>query len=80
MHEFSLIASILSIIDDQVREHQLKQVDKVKLIIGSHRMVHFETLTFAFDQLRREPLSREAVLEMEEREGFDFYIEYIEGE
>lgn len=80
MHEFSLIASLLSIIDEQAQAHQIKRVEKVKLIIGSQRMVHFETLKFAFEHLRREPLSKEAVLDVEEREGYDFYIEYFEGE
>lgn len=80
MHVVSLMYSILSAIEESAKEHRVTKISKIKLIVGTERMVLPDALLFAFHLLKKEPLTNDAVLEMEERKGRDFYIEYFEGE
>ena len=80
MHEISIMYSILTMIEESAKENGIKKVSKIKLVIGTQRLVMPEALYFAFEQLKREPIEQDAVLEMEERIGRDLYIDYFEGE
>ncbi|MBP1931108.1 hydrogenase maturation nickel metallochaperone HypA [Ammoniphilus resinae] len=80
MHEISLMHSILSIIEKSARENRMETVSKIKLVLGTESLVMAGALHFAFEQLKQKTLAQEAVLETEEREGRDFFIDYFEGE
>ncbi|MFT9846744.1 hydrogenase/urease maturation nickel metallochaperone HypA [Aneurinibacillus sp. REN35] len=81
MHEFSVAADLISLLTEVVQEHELRKVTKVKLVIGTQRMIHAASFQFAFDFIKKESaFLDEAILDMEKRGGDDFYIEYIEGE
>ena len=80
MHEVGIMYSILSLIENSAKENGVIKVSKIKLVVGTERMVMPEALFFAFVQLKREPIDQDAVLEMEERIGRDLYIDYFEGE
>ncbi|MCR4420765.1 MAG: hydrogenase maturation nickel metallochaperone HypA [Clostridia bacterium] len=68
MHEFGLIASLLSRVEEKARENNLEQVTRVKLVVGKLTMALPEALEFAFRTLTRGTVAEGAKLEIEERE------------
>ncbi|RXT07957.1 hydrogenase maturation nickel metallochaperone HypA [Ammoniphilus sp. CFH 90114] len=80
MHEFSLASGIVTIVEEMALKEGWNRIENVKLVVGSSRMVHVESLQFAFSLLIKESMLNGASLEIEERIGYDFYIDYMEGE
>lgn len=80
MHEISLMYSILTIVKGSAKENQMTRISKIKLVVGTGLFIMPDSLLFAFHQLKDELFDRDAVLELEERAGRDFYIDFIEGE
>lgn len=79
MHEVSLIYEVLVQVEQAAQEEVVGRVSIIKLKIGENMMVMPEALQFAFDTLRK-GATAEAELQWEMVEGFDVYIDYIEGE
>ncbi|MFC7442976.1 hydrogenase maturation nickel metallochaperone HypA [Laceyella putida] len=80
MHEVSLMAEVLSIVETVAQEEGMVAVHKVKLVLGEGLLLMPDSLQFAFDILKKEPIADTATLEMETKEGRVFCVEYIEGE
>lgn len=69
MHEMSLMASLLEIIEDQARAEGFASVSRVVLEIGRLAGVEAEAMRFAFDVGTRGTLAEGAVLDIEETPG-----------
>lgn len=80
MHEVSLMYSICGALAESAKAHGLRQIHKVRLVVGTDCLVLPDALLFAFEMLKREPLTPDAVLEIEARPGRDLLIESFEGE
>ncbi len=65
MHEFSIVSSIFSIIEDVARENNLTSIDKVSLTIGKMRQVVPVAMEMAFEAITKGTIAEEALLEME---------------
>ena len=65
MHELSVIRNILDIVDDTVKENGLKNVSKVRLLIGKMRQIVPEVMQFAFEAATKETLLEKSELEIE---------------
>ncbi len=65
MHEFSIVSSIFSIIEDVARENNLKKIDRVTLTIGKMRQVVPVAMEMAFEAITKETIAEDAALEME---------------
>lgn len=79
MHEVSLVQSVFKDVAESARINGVSRITKVKLVIGRDCLVLPGALLFAFEQLKREPLTPDAELVIEERTGRDLYIDYYEG-
>ncbi|MBT8454480.1 MAG: hydrogenase maturation nickel metallochaperone HypA [Rhodobacteraceae bacterium] len=64
MHEMSLCEGIRSVIEDQVRAHDVERVKRVRLEIGRFAGVEKDALSFAFDVVMRGSVAEGAALEM----------------
>lgn len=80
MHEVGLTQSILTTLAESARAHGIERIDRAKLVVGTERAILPDALLFAFTLLKGPPLAEDAVLEIEERAGSDFYLDYYEGE
>ncbi|MGE5702537.1 MAG: hydrogenase maturation nickel metallochaperone HypA [Clostridia bacterium] len=80
MHEVSLMSEILAVVTAAAKERELARIHKIKLVVGELTSAMPDSLQFAFELLRREPVSEQAVLEIAIGERDEFFIEYIEGE
>lgn len=68
MHEFSLIQSVLNMVEEKAKDFGLVRVTKVKLVVGKMTMAMPDALQFAFRALGQGTLAEGAELEIEERE------------
>jgi hydrogenase nickel incorporation protein HypA/HybF len=68
MHEFSIVSSLMSLIEDYARRHNAKKVTKVVVGIGVLSGVEPDLLKIAFDTFKEKTICEEAqlVLEIEE--------------
>ncbi|GEM_PF-5688481 len=80
MHEVSLVFGIRAAVEKAARVYGLSRVFKIKLVVGQDLMVLPEAMAFAFEHLKRAPLTPDAVLEIEVRPGRDLLVENFEGE
>lgn len=70
MHEFSLMESVLRIAKEAAGSNNLSRLNSITLVVGKLSGVNIEALRFAFEALKtEEPLIKEAILEIEEKEG-----------
>jgi len=65
MHEMSIAQSLLDIVLEESRKHDLASVRVVRLQIGAMAGVVPEALTFCFELLTRDTLASGALLEIE---------------
>ena len=65
MHELSIAESLLQIIVDEVGQHGLISINKVKLQIGRFTAVVPESLTFCFELVSRDTVASGAQIEIE---------------
>lgn len=80
MHELSLMHEIFSLVKEVSQDKQLQRIYKIKLVVGEHTSVMPHSLQMAFDLLKKEPFTDEAVMDIERAQGDEFYIDYFEGE
>lgn len=80
MHEVSLVLSLFDDLAESARLNGISRISTVRLVIGQDRLVLPAALLFAFEQLKREPLTPDAALVIEERPGRELYIDHYEGE
>lgn len=66
MHEFSIAQSIIDILHDQMKIHNLLKVESVQLRVGVLRNVEIESLSFSFNTLTAGSPLEGARLEVEE--------------
>jgi hydrogenase nickel incorporation protein HypA/HybF len=69
MHEMSLMASMLEIIEEQVRLEGCRRVTRVTLEIGRLSGVDAEAMRFAFDASTKDSVAEGAELAIEETNG-----------
>ncbi len=69
MHEMSLAESVLRIIEDEARSHQLQRVRGVTLEIGKLAAVEPEAMRFAFTAVTQDTLAEGAKLTLLEIPG-----------
>ena len=65
MHELALTQSILHIVEEAVKGHQVQRVKEVRLKIGDYSGVVTESLTYYFGLLSRDTAAQDAVLKLE---------------
>ena len=65
MHEFSIVSSLLSIIEDYAAKHNAKAVSKVVVGIGRLSGVEPDLLKIAFDTFKEKTICENAELVME---------------
>ena len=66
MHELSVITSLLSIVDEELKKHQLNKLRVVRIRHGALANVVPEAMSFAFEALTRDGPFEGARLELEE--------------
>lgn len=69
MHEMSLCASVVQIIEEQAREQGFGRVKRVWLEIGPLAGVELEAMRFGFDVVTRGTVAEDATLEILETEA-----------
>jgi len=65
MHEFSIVSSLMLLIEEQARLHKAKKVTKVVLGIGRLSGVEPDLLKIAFDTFKEKTICEDAELVME---------------
>lgn len=80
MHEVGLAAEILYIAQTSAQEAGFASITRIKVVIGNQRMITPEALSFAFSFINKDSCTKTAELEIEDTEGTDFYVDYVEGE
>ncbi|MGB9887645.1 MAG: hydrogenase maturation nickel metallochaperone HypA [Moorellales bacterium] len=68
MHEFALVQSLLTLVEQKARENRLTRVHRVKIVVGRLTMALPEALRLAFEALSPGTVAEGAELEIEERE------------
>ena len=82
MHELSLAQSILKTALVKAKEHKLKEITKVNLIVGRHFYLEEKGLKECWGMAAKNSIagSSELVVKLKETEGPEsYYIENIEG-
>lgn len=69
MHEMSLCASMMQIIEEQARLQNFTRVRQVRLEVGALAGVEIEALRFGFEVMMRDTLAQGASLEIIELPG-----------
>ncbi|GAB6072928.1 hydrogenase maturation nickel metallochaperone HypA [Venenivibrio stagnispumantis] len=64
MHEFSVVQSLLDLIEKNAKEHNAKSVDKVVVKIGRLSGIEPHLLELAFDTFKEKTICENAKLEM----------------
>lgn len=64
MHEYSIVQSLLDIIEDNAKKHNAKEVVEVKVKIGVLSGVEPHLLQIAFDTFKENTICKNATLEM----------------
>ncbi len=65
MHEFSIVQSLMSLIEEYVRENGAKSVTKVVVLVGALSGVEPHLLKMAFDTFKEGTVAEEAQLVIE---------------
>ncbi|OEF95783.1 hydrogenase maturation nickel metallochaperone HypA [Desulfuribacillus alkaliarsenatis] len=66
MHELSVMAGIIDVINTSAKENNIHKIRKVKLIVGQMSNAIPDSLRMAFDMLRDDgPFIEDAILEIE---------------
>lgn len=69
IHELSLMSEMLKILTNSAQENNIREITRVKLVVGKMTMALPDALRLAFDVFKgTPPLSSQALLEIEERE------------
>ena len=68
MHEFSIVSSLLDLVEANVRQHQARSAIKVVVSVGDMSGVVAELLTEAFHVCKRGTLAEQAELVIEKQE------------
>ncbi|RMA97850.1 hydrogenase/urease nickel incorporation protein HypA [Hydrogenothermus marinus] len=64
MHEFSVVQSLLSLIEENARKNNAKSVSKVVVKIGKMSGIEPHLLKIAFDTFKEKTICENAILEM----------------
>lgn len=62
MHELSIVSQMLAIVEENCREHAIRQVKRLVMAIGEFTCVEKEALRFAFDSLSPDSIAAGAEL------------------
>ncbi len=65
MHELAIAESLLAIVTEEARRHDLEKVHVIRLRIGVMAGIVPEALTFSFEMLSQDTVASGAVLEIE---------------
>ena len=65
MHELAIAESLLAIVTEEARRHELERVHVIRLQIGVLAGIVPEALTFSFEMLSQDTVASGAVLEIE---------------
>ncbi|WP_425447354.1 hydrogenase maturation nickel metallochaperone HypA [Dethiothermospora halolimnae] len=62
MHEVSVMTEVFQIINENIKIHNLKRIDKVVLKIGSFTCIEESSLRFVFKSMAKETICKDAEL------------------
>ncbi|MFZ2448728.1 MAG: hydrogenase maturation nickel metallochaperone HypA [Syntrophobacteraceae bacterium] len=65
MHELSIAESLIGILSEEARKHDMVRIKKIKLRIGEFAAVVPESLTFCFELVSRDTVAEGAEIEIE---------------
>lgn len=69
MHEFSLIQEAMRLLEKSAAENNIRDIQKIKIVVGKLVAVLPDSMQFCFDALAKEPPFVNARLEIEEIEA-----------
>lgn len=65
MHEFSIMQSVMSSVEEVAKAHNARRIEAINLRIGEMREVVEDSLSFAFEVLKEGTLAESAELHVE---------------
>lgn len=80
MHEMSTTQGVLEIIDENIKNYNLKKVNKVVLEIGEDSCIEENNLKFSFEAVSKGTICENAQLIIKKIPGEEIIVEMIEGE
>lgn len=81
MHELSLAQGLLSQLEELARTHEAQTIIVVRVDIGEQAGIVKDSFCFGFDALKKEnPLTRNAVLTVNDTQGTDLILSQVEME
>ena len=81
MHELSLAQALLDKLQELALVHGAEKILRVRVNIGRASGIVIDSFVFGFDAVKMDqPLTREAVLSIEEAEGADLVLMRVEME
>lgn len=80
MHEFSIMEKLFKIILEVAKQNKLQQIDKVYLKLGRTRQIKADFFEFAFEQVSKDTIAKNAKLIIESISGKDIILESLEGQ
>ena len=80
MHELSIAFEIYNIIDENIKEYNLKNVKVILIKAGSFNRIDEKSLNFAFKALSKGTKCENAKIIIDVVDGFELLVERIEGE
>ena len=80
MHELSLADALLNEASVAAANHGLRAVNRVGVRVGRLSGVATHALAMAFEILREGPILGRAVLDIEDADGADLRLTWLEGE
>ncbi len=69
MHELSLVQSVVRLLEESAREHRIRRIIRVRLVVGRLSAALPDSLRFCWRHLPRGELLADAELEIVEREA-----------
>jgi hydrogenase nickel incorporation protein HypA/HybF len=81
VHEFSLAQGLMQQLNELARQHEAQKICTVRVDIGTRAGIVVDSFSFGFEVLAKEnPLTREAVLEINESVGDDLILTQVQIE
>jgi len=80
VHEASIASEIYDIVEENIKDYNLKNVTLILIKVGSFNGIDGESLRFAFRAISKGSKCEKAKIIMEAVRGFELLVERIEGE
>ncbi|MBD7910828.1 MULTISPECIES: hydrogenase maturation nickel metallochaperone HypA [Clostridium] len=80
MHEASIAFEIYKIVDENIKNYNLKNVISISIVVGNYNGINESSLKFAFKAISKGTICDGAKIVIKPVKGFELLIEGIEGE